>query len=353
MRPRFRASLIALALLALPAMAAPSSGKVARVLDIDGNALLTDKRTSNRWFQAYRGMDSYLKERMRTDAKTQATLSFFIGGQAGIAPGSEIVIIGQRDIDVVGNQVELTAGKMWAKFDKQKSQLQIKTSGGVIGIEGTELLVSVEEGSPVSEVMLFEGRIQLTDNEGNTQTLHPGDYAEFGGGGGGPCVLSYPSNGLRSLVVERFPEFSSFLAARGLTSIPTNSTVAIGRSHNPARPDIEDLLTVSQTGLVMDPQGLEATGQGQPLFRWPASGGADSYLLVLASDAKMEDIAFSTYADGANFQVPSGAPGAPAGTYHLRVIPLGPDGQPASPAMQTSFESDGWQSEGVLGQITP
>jgi hypothetical protein len=110
---------------------------------------------------------------------------------------------GQREIDIVGNKVVVKSGKIWAKIDRQKSQLQIQTSGGVIGIEGTELLVAVEEGG-TSELLLFEGQASITDNDGNKKTLFPGDYAEFGGGGG-MCVLSYPSNGLRSLVVERFP----------------------------------------------------------------------------------------------------------------------------------------------------
>jgi hypothetical protein len=217
----------------------------------------------------------------------------------------------------------------------------------VIGIEGTELLVAVEEGG-TSELLLFEGQASITDNDGNKKTLFPGDYAEFGGGGG-MCVLSYPSNGLRSLVVERFPEFSSFLAARGITTVPKGAIT--GPSLRPV-PDFDELLQASEQNLVQDPQGLTPSKQtlalGQPTLSWPAVHGADSYLVLLAGDAAMEDIVFSAAADGASLTVPLGAPGVAAGRFYFRVIPLGADGQPIAHAYQTWFDSAGWQSEGVL-----
>ena len=280
---------LATTVLACPVFGQPAGGKVARVLDIDGKILMTNRRTDGRWFQAYEGMKSYLTERLRTDANTQAALEFDIGGRAGISPNTEIEIVGQREIDIVGNKVVVKSGKIWAKIDRQKSQLQIQTSGGVIGIEGTELLVAVEEGG-TSELLLFEGQASITDNDGNKKTLFPGDYAEFGGGGG-MCVLSYPSNGLRSLVVERFPEFSSFLAARGITTVPKGAIT--GPSLRPV-PDFDELLQASEQNLVQDPQGLTPSKQtlalGQPTLSWPAVHGADSYLVLLAGDEQRREV---------------------------------------------------------------
>lgn len=348
-----RPSLLALSLCLtlagqLPGIADPSSGKVARVLNIDGKTLMTNRRTDGRWFQAYEGMSSYLKEHLRTDEKTQATLEFAIGGRAGVSPGTEIEIVGQRDVDVVGNKIVVRSGKVWAKIDKQKSQLQIQTSGGVIGIEGTELLVAAHEDGR-SEVLLFEGQISLTDGEGNQQTLRPGDYAEMGGGGGGACVLSYSSGGLRSLVVERFPEFTSFLASRGITTVP--KTALSGSPVPSPPPELDEIIKASSEGLVQDPVGLSPSRSkvsGAPTFGWPAVGGASDYLILLAGDADMKELAFSAHADGARFTVPSGAPSLPAGRYYLRVIPLGRDGQPVAHAYQTWFDSGGWESEGIL-----
>lgn len=349
--------LTAVSLNLVPVYAQPAGGKVARVLDIDGKTLMTNRRTAGRWFQAYKGMKSYLTERMRTDGRTQALLEFDIGGQAGISPNTEIEIVGQRDIEVIGNKIVVKAGKVWAKIDKQKSQLQIQTSGGVIGIEGTELLVAVEENSPVTELLLFEGQASVTDNDGNKTTLKPGDYIEFGGSGG-MCVLSYPSSGLRSLVVERFPEFSSFLAARGITAIPKTSGPSLTRDHLEAPVDFDRLLRASEEGLLQSAEGVAAAGglspsqitapAGAPKLSWDPVPQAVGYQVLLAGDPGMDELVFSSLADEAALAVPEGAPGGPAGRYYLRVIPLGEDGMPVAPASQTWFDSAGWESQGML-----
>lgn len=344
-----------------PVQAQPTGAPVARVLDIDGSRLLTNRRSADRWFQAYPGMKGYLTERLRTDPDTLAVLQFAIGGEAGLGRNTEVEIIGQRALETVGNKIVVKSGQMWAKMDKQKKQLQIQTGGGVIGIEGTEFLVSVDEETGVTELLLFEGQVSVTENDGKKSTLTPGDYAEFGGSGGGMCVLSYPSGGLRSLVVERFPEFSSFLAARGVTSIPPDAPPSMMRSHLPSVVALDELLTLSADGLVMDSAqfasgtdrvtGLSpASGAevSRPEFRWNAVPGAVRYQLIVASDSGMDDIVFSSSTAGTNLNIPVGAPDGESGTYFYRVIPLDREGRPMAKASQTSFQSTGWTSEGVV-----
>ena len=117
----------------------PMGPKVGVVLDIDGRRLMYRRRLRSGMagtFQAYQGMPVFLNDHFETDSNTKATLEFTIGCRALISPGTEIVVVGQREINIVGNKFAVTAGKMWAKIDKQNSQLQIQTSGGVIGIEG-------------------------------------------------------------------------------------------------------------------------------------------------------------------------------------------------------------------------
>lgn len=324
-------------------------GDVARVLDISGRSLMTNRRTDGRWFQAYIGMKSYLAEKLRTDEKTSAALEFDIGGRAGISPGTEVEIVSQRDIEVTGNKIVLKAGRVWAKIDKQKSRLQIQTSGGVIGIEGTELLVSVDQDSPVSELLLFEGQASITDNEGNKQTLLPGDYAVFGGAGG-MCVLSYSSPGLRSLVVERFPEFSSFLAARGITTIPNTTGPAVWRSHLSGALSFDEVLAVSSTSLSQNDAALspsqKSIAAGPPRLDWPDAPGAAQYQIVLGADASFEEIVFSARTQTSELSVPENAPSAPAGRYFYRVIPLDPQGAVLPGSRQTWFDSPGWESPG-------
>lgn len=116
----------------------PMEPKMGRVLDIDGPRLMYRRRLPSGNvgnFQAYERMPVHLNDHLETDGRTTAALEFTIGGRAVISPGTKIVVNGHREIDTVGNAFLVTSGKIWAKVDRQKSQLQIQTSGGVTGME--------------------------------------------------------------------------------------------------------------------------------------------------------------------------------------------------------------------------
>lgn len=81
-------------------------------------------------------MPIFLNDILETGSTTQLVLEFLIGGRAGMGPNTKATVVSQRAIEAIGNQLVIKAGKVWAKIDKQKSQLQIQTNGGVIGIEG-------------------------------------------------------------------------------------------------------------------------------------------------------------------------------------------------------------------------
>lgn len=113
--------------------------RVGKILSINGRVWLTRKSAScgdvgN--FQVYCNMPVFLNDRFRAEKNADICIEFIIGGQAAIYHGYEWVVVGQRDISFVGGSIDaaiMMAGKTWAKVDKQKSQLQIKTSGGVLG----------------------------------------------------------------------------------------------------------------------------------------------------------------------------------------------------------------------------
>lgn len=332
--------------------AAAQEGHVAKVLGIDGPRLSTNRRTEGRWFQAYAGMKSFVQERLRTDDKTTAVMEFSIGGQAGINRNTEIEVVAKDQIERVGNKIVVKSGALWAKIDRQKEQLQIQTAGGVIGIEGTELMVNHDPESKVSEVLLFEGKVSLYDeNEKLIKTMAPGDYASFGAGGGGLCVLSYPPTSLRTLVVERFPRFSSFLAKYDIATIPKPASPTLIRGFLAHRASLAELLAASQDAQNNegDVGGLSPSQEtvGKPGFRWNPVAGASSYQVVLGTDVGLEDIAFSAQTEDTNLAIPDGAPGLSAGKYFLRVIPLDDKGDPVGKASQTWFETEGWESQGV------
>ena len=145
--------------------------RAGKIIDIDGPRLYADRLSPNSWFQAYMGMATFLQEKLRTDQQTQAVLEFNIGGRAGIGRNSSIQIVTLESIENVksGSALRIDSGTFWAKFDKQEEAIQIKTAGGVIGIEGTELLIGVD--GKTTEVMLFEGQVTVTDNDGREQTM--------------------------------------------------------------------------------------------------------------------------------------------------------------------------------------
>lgn len=323
---------------------------VGRVIDIDGPRLYASRLTPNSWFQAYQGMVTFLRERLQTDKDTQAAVSFIVGGRAGIGRNTKVEIISRKDIETVkaAPTLKIDAGTFWAKFEKQEEEFQIQTSGGVIGIEGTELLIGVEEETGVTEVLLFEGQVTVTDTKGNEKTMFPGDYAEFGG----PkslCVLSYPAPALRTLVVERFPKFSSFLAGQNITSIPRPASPTLIRGFNASRDGLLTVLTDAQSLGATGVSGLSSSSDsGPPTFRWSPVPGANEYALYVTGDEALQDVRFSSRVDTTTFTVPSGAEGLESGQYYWTVVPLDDKGKPLAQPQTASFQTPGWTSEGVL-----
>ena len=99
----------------------PMGPKVGVVLDIDGRRLMYRRRMPSgmvgNW-QAYPGMPVFLNDHLESDSTTTAALEFTIGGRAVISRSTEIVVVGQREIRVVGNQFLITSKKMWSKVGK-------------------------------------------------------------------------------------------------------------------------------------------------------------------------------------------------------------------------------------------
>lgn len=338
------ASLFLVAGLMIPGSAQNSGKLVGSVVDIDGPRLYTNRLQAKGWYQAFPGMKAFLSERLRTDNKTQAVVEFLVGGRAGIGRNTMVEIVTPKDVSKVGSTMRVDAGTFWAKLDKQEKPFQIQTAGGVIGIEGTELLVAVDEKG-VTEVLLFEGQVSLTDQAGNSKTLAPGDYAQMGGPSG-TCVLSYPAASLRTLIVERYPAFSSFLASQNVTSIPNPASPTLVRGFNQTRPGLLEALGQARDLAEVGPTGLEPNGStlsgAPPTFRWQPVAGADSYALFLSNDQGLTDLEFSTRVEGTSLSVPEGTPGLEQGRYYWAVVALDKEGKPIGSPAQSTFETPGW-----------
>lgn len=301
-------------------------------------------------------MATHLTERLRTDSKTQAVLQFFVGGRAGIGRNTQIEIVSPKDVEKYGAGMRVNTGLFWGNMDSLKTNYQIQTSGGVIGIEGTELLVGVDPEKGVTEVLLFEGKVTVTDDKGNEKEMFPGDYAEFGGPKS-MCVLSYPPASLRTLVVERFPSFSSFIATQKVTSIPNPASPTLVRGFNKIRPDLLAVWSSAQESTGQAVSGLTpsegSTGPGVPTFSWRAVPDAASYALYITGDEVGQEVLFSVRTEDTSFTVPEGAPSLEGGRYFWSVVPLGEDGAPLGKVATTWFETPGWTATGVTLEELP
>lgn len=137
--------------------------RVGTVIDIDGKQLNTNRLSEdNRWYQAYQSMPTLFQERLAAGDKTTATVEFIVGGKAVIAPGTEVEI---KDDDVM----VVKSGTVWAQFDKKKlagdnRKFEIRTAGGVMGIEGTEFIVQTNPGG-TTELTVIEGQVDVDGNK--------------------------------------------------------------------------------------------------------------------------------------------------------------------------------------------
>lgn len=80
-------------------------------------------------------------DRIRTGPETLMTVEFLIGGRAGIAGGSEVHVINERNIAAYKPglfKVLLQTGTLIFLADAKqlKQPLEIQTNGGVMGIKG-------------------------------------------------------------------------------------------------------------------------------------------------------------------------------------------------------------------------
>lgn len=157
------------------AFAGPPAVLVGSVVDIDGPSLATSKQTENRWFAAYPTMKTYLNEKLRCDDSTSASLEFLVGGRAVLAPGSEVEVTSRKDVTLL----KISRGSIWAKFDKQEKALQIQTAGGVLGIEGTEFVVDVDDTGETA-VDVIEGAVKVTAVDGQSEVLNGGERVRLG-----------------------------------------------------------------------------------------------------------------------------------------------------------------------------
>lgn len=115
---------------------------------------------------------------VKTGEKSFVKLIFIDKSQMNIGPGSEMKIekFGEKDsgvIDLVKGKIRSQVTKDYLQMDRNKSKLFIKTPNAVMGVRGTDFMISTN--GQTTSTILFEGSIsfnRLTNrNERNTNRL--------------------------------------------------------------------------------------------------------------------------------------------------------------------------------------
>lgn len=333
---------------------------VGRVIDIDGRKLMTNRMTESSWFQAYMEMSTFLKERLQTDEHTTATIQFTVNGRSVIAPGTQV------EIDTVGSTrvMKVKSGTVWAKFDKQEEEFQIKTAGGVMGIEGTEFFVEAdEEGETTLTVIEGKVRVQSGDQE---QVVTDGEEANFRRGvkqfrpfAKNMTLIQRRQAAFKKLGIEGKP-FAQYIRARGLArkkrrflsslffaqaarrQPPRNLKNPPGRPPRPRRMPQFEIRTIDQAGLL-------SASWTPTLTR--------SYAVLVSTDEDGEEALWHGKSNSPTFQYPQYGPPLEEGVeYYLSVTPLRPDESPfrnkqgEEISAQKTFKSAG--HEPVYSELT-
>lgn len=351
-----------------------SKEAVGKVIDIDGPQLKTNRLADgNRWYQAYPSMTTYFKERLEAGPKTSATVAFFVGGRAVVSPGTRVEVL-SKDL------IKVESGTVWAKFDPdelkgQGKKFSIQTSGGVMGIEGTEFIVTTDPVTKKTQLVVVEGTVDVNGNKVTT-----GKEANFGNKA--VDVAEYvayntPESAIRDAafgrldpstssvlrpavdqalwyVPGRYRMFSYFygrefwIARNVLWAIrdPKSAVISTATSYVPVGGGFLNSMLNSATKPA-EPPSEPRFADGK--FRWKESKRSDKYAVIVANDSESKDVVWYGLTQGKKTEInyPTYGPELTAGqTYYVTVASLDGEGkvrgnENGTLTVQSSFVSNG------------
>lgn len=352
------------------ARAAGSEG-VATLVQLSGE--VTYRPASGTWYAAWPELRHRLLDHVRTGPKAVATLEFDVGGRVGINQDSEIQIVGERQVETVGQEgfrrILLKAGGIWARVTRQRSELQVQTSGGVMGIKGTEFVVETTPDGPTTLAVL-EGSVEVRPAVGEPVLAPAGTKVTFDPATV-PVVKTYEDpQELRREVMQGWDTFNQvagpLMAATGTGAVSYYGGMALDVVTDPAqaardfaasqvssRVPMGGLLGGALSGAGRSrpktpdfPLGLAPdqapTGEDPPTFTWTPVEKAAGYVLLLSRDEGMASLDWTARVDQAEARYPLNGPPLQPGRYFWRLIALDSKGKPLGRASQTWFESEGW-----------
>lgn len=364
---------VLLPLFAIPGLPVRAQGGegVATLVQVSGE--VTYRPASGTWYAAWPELRSRLLDHVRTGHKSVATLEFDVGGRVGVNQDSEIQIVGERQVESVGQEgfrrIVLKAGGIWARVTRQRSELQVQTSGGVMGIKGTEFVVEATTDGPTT-LSVLEGSVEVRPAVGETVLAEAGTRVTFDPATV-PVVKTYEDpEQLRQEVMQGWRTFNQvagpLMAATGTGAVSYYGGMALDVVTDPAqaardfaasqvssRVPMGGLLggAISgagrnrsktpdfPTGLSPDQAGL---GTEAPSFVWAPVEKAAGYVLLLSRDEGMATLDWTARIAQPQVGYPVNGPPLQPGRYFWRLIALDSKGKPLGRASQTWFETEGW-----------
>jgi uncharacterized cupin superfamily protein len=363
----------ALFLQMVPAVAAPEGDPVARVIKISDGGRLDFSRTEGKWYQAYLEMDDYLNDQLRTNEKTFGSIELERGGQIGINKNTTVKITSDSKVIVIDME---PGGSLWGKLTKDETKpVEIRTSSGVMGIRGTEFVIT-DKGDEGTEVSVLEGEVSAQPEEGGEAvSLKPGDSTTIKKLMDVPVVTNTDPDDLRKDILksQEWEDFNQALrwahtinrytpgygfsrelywAGRGVQLV-TNPEEAVrqeaasqvnrrvgfgvGSALNKASKKDPDFPSNLRPDAQADSGGSVSADNVN--FSWDKLKKAKKYFVMVGRDEGMEERVW-TYQTGENetsVKYPAEAQPLEPGQYYWRVIGLNKDGDPVKKAAQTYF----------------
>ena len=368
---------------------ADSKPVVASVVAIDGKLVL-DRPGAGK-YAAFVQMPDFVGDTLTTEAKSVAAIEFVVGGKIGINPGSSVVISGARSAtDSSGQVLRVNNGAVWAKFDKQKSPLLIRTPSATIGIRGTEFLINADNDSTTIDV--FDGKVAYAPTKAGDEVAALPDTAPVAtpgmriiiGNALKAKVESYDPEKLRKEDAEKHKDLASALVALRIVSniagfIPGGSNLypAIGYAataiefvNDPQKAALD--LAASQVESRVPMGGMlggmirSANNSGQkkdpdfPIdlkpynqdgadpvdlrFTWKQFKDAKQYVVLVSKNESMDqaNLQWAATVKDPNAAYPKDGPPMQAGQkYFWRVVAMNEEGKAMGKASQTWFTVSG------------
>jgi hypothetical protein len=351
-----RSTCLSIGLFALLSGSGWTQEPVLRVTDIKalqaGDPVLEHRQPDDKlWYHAFVGTTGAVRDHFKTDARTVASLEFFIGGRVGLNKDTEIEVVTERsvsDSQAKPQKIILHSGALWAKSGKLKQTLEIQTNGGVMGIKGTEFVLETSDGK--TNLAVLEGAVEVSDEHRKpVGVAGPGDTYSLEQGGGWRTRHRDPEELRRELeessigqalaiIMEEIQLLKRDLqSARERLEQLQNALAGGAPTYHLAAPFGKAIQTgVAKGGLT----GLSPAGVAEPLpvFRWNAHPGADGYIVFVAADPKFERLIYSVRTRDSQAVYPSTSRPLAKGTYHWRVLPVDGLDQPLHGATQAVFQ---------------